>query len=93
MVGVSGLEPEASWSRTKRATSCAIPRSFLSSAAEDCLIILGTLQPFVKPVFPALQDFSPHKKTFDKYQLFVYNSRAFQFASIAQSVEQRIRNA
>ena len=26
LVGVSGLEPEASWSRTKRATSCAIPR-------------------------------------------------------------------
>ena len=26
MVGVGGLEPPASWSRTKRATSCATPR-------------------------------------------------------------------
>ena len=26
MVGVGGLEPPASWSRTKRATNCATPR-------------------------------------------------------------------
>ena len=29
LVGVSGFEPEASWSRTKHATSCAIPRNEL----------------------------------------------------------------
>lgn len=28
MVGVRGLEPPASWSQTKRATSCATPRYF-----------------------------------------------------------------
>ena len=26
MVGVAGVEPTASWTRTKRATNCATPR-------------------------------------------------------------------
>lgn len=39
MVGVSGLEPEASWSRTKHATSCATPR-YLTGTFE-IIAILG----------------------------------------------------
>ena len=29
MVGVTGFEPAASWSQTKRATSCATPRDLM----------------------------------------------------------------
>lgn len=51
MVGVSGLEPEASWSRTKRATSCAIPRHNAAKRKADCPIIIGMAAVFVNKDF------------------------------------------
>ena len=38
MVGVAGLEPAASWSRTKHATNCATPRY-----CRDIIVIFSPL--------------------------------------------------
>ena len=39
MVGVSGFEPEASWSRTKRATNCATPRKEKPQQPSCCGVV------------------------------------------------------
>ncbi len=44
MVGVAGVEPTASWTRTKRATNCATPRY--------SLFIIRNFLPDVKVIFP-----------------------------------------
>ena len=48
MVGVGGLEPPASWSRTKRATSCATPRqpSYYISNPPGCQVLFHAGCPF-----------------------------------------------
>ncbi len=47
VVGVTGFEPTASWSRTKRATNCATPRqpvyyTFFRSECQDAFCSAGT---------------------------------------------------
>ena len=44
LVGVAGVEPTASWTRTKRATNCATPRY--------SLIIVQNFHLDVKVIFP-----------------------------------------
>ena len=40
LVGVTGFEPTTSWSRTKRATSCATPRNICSRKG-NCTVWCG----------------------------------------------------
>ena len=39
MVGVTGFEPTASWSRTKRATNCATPRKEKPQQLSCCGVV------------------------------------------------------
>ena len=55
LVGVAGLEPAASWSRTKRATSCATPRqpSYYICNPPACQALFFCPAPFPSASFSA----------------------------------------
>ncbi len=61
MVGVGGLEPPASWSRTKRATNCATPRKLFYY--REYLPFCQEGNTYIHPIF-ALGKYAEHNLCF-----------------------------